>query len=168
MGEVNHIQPVAYIYCLTIYAYFMMGTQVINPKLHISEVSIPDQSFTTYVQISMVFVLLMPNLQTLKWQKWFKNSQTHYIIIFCDVCVCCPFPLSFKTLHLSPKTRYLSSSTSKQSSWACNELSSRTTLRCNRYPYACLLLAHLKNFWSITQQPYVLDVWTWNFNGRYM
>ena len=34
------------IYFLTIYAYFMMGTQVINHKLHISEVSIPDQSFT--------------------------------------------------------------------------------------------------------------------------
>ena len=34
------------IYCLTIYAYFMMGKQVINHKLHISEVSIPDQSFT--------------------------------------------------------------------------------------------------------------------------
>ena len=32
-------------YCLAIYAYFMMGTQVINHKLHISEVSIPDQSF---------------------------------------------------------------------------------------------------------------------------
>ena len=34
------------IYCLTIYAYFMMGTKVINHTLHISEVSIPDQSFT--------------------------------------------------------------------------------------------------------------------------
>ena len=34
------------IYCLTIYAYFMMGKQVIYHKLHISEVSIPDQSFT--------------------------------------------------------------------------------------------------------------------------
>ena len=34
------------IYCLTVYAYFMMGTQVINYKLHISEVSIPDQNFT--------------------------------------------------------------------------------------------------------------------------
>ena len=34
------------IYCLTIYAYFMMRTQVINHKLHISEVSFPDQSFT--------------------------------------------------------------------------------------------------------------------------
>ena len=34
------------IYCLTIYAYFMMGMQVINHKLHISEVSIPDRSFT--------------------------------------------------------------------------------------------------------------------------
>ena len=34
------------IYCLTIYAYFMMGTQVINHKFHISEVSIPDWSFT--------------------------------------------------------------------------------------------------------------------------
>ena len=33
------------IYCLTIYAYFMMGTQVITHKLHISEVSIPDRSF---------------------------------------------------------------------------------------------------------------------------
>ena len=53
------------IYCLTIYAYFMMGTQVINHKLHISEVSFPDQSFTIYLQISMVFVLLMSNLQTL-------------------------------------------------------------------------------------------------------
>ena len=34
------------IYCLTIYAYFIMRTQVINHKLHISEVSFPDQSFT--------------------------------------------------------------------------------------------------------------------------
>ena len=34
------------IYCLTIYAYFMMRTQVINHKLHISEVSFSDQSFT--------------------------------------------------------------------------------------------------------------------------
>ena len=34
------------IYCLAIYAYFMMGKQVINHKLHISEISIPDQSFT--------------------------------------------------------------------------------------------------------------------------
>ena len=34
------------IHCLTIYAYFMMEKQVINHKLHISEVSIPDQSFT--------------------------------------------------------------------------------------------------------------------------
>ena len=34
------------IYCLTIYAYFMTRTQVINHKLHISEVSFPDQSFT--------------------------------------------------------------------------------------------------------------------------
>ena len=34
------------IYCLTIYAYFMMRKQVINHKLHISEVSFPDQSFT--------------------------------------------------------------------------------------------------------------------------
>ena len=33
------------IYCLTIYAYFMVGTQVINHKLKISEVSIPDQCF---------------------------------------------------------------------------------------------------------------------------
>ena len=32
------------IYCLTI--YFMMGKQVINHKLHNSEVSIPDQSLT--------------------------------------------------------------------------------------------------------------------------
>ena len=33
------------IYCLTIYMYahFMMGTQVINHKIHISEVSFPDQ-----------------------------------------------------------------------------------------------------------------------------
>ena len=53
------------VYCLTIYAYFIMGKQVINHKLHISEVSIPDQSFTIYLQISMMFVLLMPNLQTL-------------------------------------------------------------------------------------------------------
>ena len=53
------------IYCLTIYAYFIMGTQVINHILHISEVSIPDQSFTIKLQISMVFVLLMSNLQTL-------------------------------------------------------------------------------------------------------
>ena len=30
-----------------------------------------------------------------------QNSQTHYIIIFCNVCVCCPFPLSSKTLNLS-------------------------------------------------------------------
>ena len=34
------------IYCLTIYAYFMVGTRVINHTLHISEVSIPDRSFT--------------------------------------------------------------------------------------------------------------------------
>ena len=34
------------IYCLTIYAYFMKGTQVICHNLHISEVSIPDRSFT--------------------------------------------------------------------------------------------------------------------------
>ena len=34
------------IYCLTIYAYFMMGTQVISHNLHISEVFNPDQSFT--------------------------------------------------------------------------------------------------------------------------
>ena len=34
------------IYCLTIYAYFMMRKQVINHKLHISKVSFPDQSFT--------------------------------------------------------------------------------------------------------------------------
>ena len=34
------------IYCLTIYAYFIMRLQVINYKLHISEVSFPDQSFT--------------------------------------------------------------------------------------------------------------------------
>ena len=34
------------IYFLTIYAYFMMRTQVISHKLHISEVSFPDQSFT--------------------------------------------------------------------------------------------------------------------------
>ena len=34
------------IYCLTIYAYFMMRKQVIYHKLHISEVSFPDQSFT--------------------------------------------------------------------------------------------------------------------------
>ena len=34
------------IYWLTIYAYFMMRTQVINHKLHISEVPFPDQSFT--------------------------------------------------------------------------------------------------------------------------
>ena len=53
------------IYCLAIYAYFMMGKQVINHKLHISEISIPDQSFTISLQISMVFVLLMMNLQTL-------------------------------------------------------------------------------------------------------
>ena len=33
------------IYCLTIYAYFMMGTQVIKYKLHISEVSIPALEF---------------------------------------------------------------------------------------------------------------------------
>ena len=30
------------IYCLTIYAYFMMGTQVINHTLYSSEVSFPD------------------------------------------------------------------------------------------------------------------------------
>ena len=53
------------IYCLTIYAYFVMRTQVINHKLHISEVPFPDQSFTILIQISMVFVLLMSNLQTL-------------------------------------------------------------------------------------------------------
>ena len=34
------------IYCLTIYAYFMIGTQVINHKLHISEGFFPDQSST--------------------------------------------------------------------------------------------------------------------------
>ena len=34
------------IYCLTVYAYFMMGTQVINYKLHFSGVSIPDQNST--------------------------------------------------------------------------------------------------------------------------
>ena len=34
------------IYCLTIYAYFVMRTQVINHKLRISEVPFPDQSFT--------------------------------------------------------------------------------------------------------------------------
>ena len=34
------------IYSLTVYVYFMMGKQVINHKLHISEFSIPDQSFT--------------------------------------------------------------------------------------------------------------------------
>ena len=34
------------IYCLTMYAYSMMGAQVINHKLDISEVSIPDQNFT--------------------------------------------------------------------------------------------------------------------------
>ena len=34
------------IYCRTIYAYYMMRTQVINRKLHISEVSFPVQSFT--------------------------------------------------------------------------------------------------------------------------
>ena len=50
------------IYCLTIYAYFMMETHVINHTLHISEVSFPDQSFTIKVQISMVFVLLMTNM----------------------------------------------------------------------------------------------------------
>ena len=33
------------IYCLAIYAYLMMRTQVINHKLHISEVSFPDQMF---------------------------------------------------------------------------------------------------------------------------
>ena len=53
------------IYCLTIYAYFMMSMHVINHKLHISEVSFLDQSFTIYLQISMGFVLLMSNLQTL-------------------------------------------------------------------------------------------------------
>ena len=34
------------IYCLTIYAYFRMGTLVINHKLYISDVSIADRSFT--------------------------------------------------------------------------------------------------------------------------
>ena len=34
------------IYCLTIYAYFMMRTQVIYHRLHISTISFPDQSFT--------------------------------------------------------------------------------------------------------------------------
>ena len=34
------------VYCLTIYAYLMMGKQVINQKVHISDVSIPDQCFT--------------------------------------------------------------------------------------------------------------------------
>ena len=46
-------------YCLPIYAYFIMGTQVINHKLHISEVSVPDQSCTILQHTSMVFVLLM-------------------------------------------------------------------------------------------------------------
>ena len=56
------------IYCLPFYAYFMMGKQVINHKLRIPEVSIPDKSFTILLLISMVFVLLMRNLQTLIWQ----------------------------------------------------------------------------------------------------
>ena len=34
------------IYCRTMYAYFMIRTQVINRKLHISEVSFQVQSFT--------------------------------------------------------------------------------------------------------------------------
>ena len=34
------------IYCLTIYAYVMMGKQVIYHTLHISKVSFPDQSLT--------------------------------------------------------------------------------------------------------------------------
>ena len=34
------------IYCLTSHAYLMMEKQVINHKLHISNVSIPDQDFT--------------------------------------------------------------------------------------------------------------------------
>ena len=50
-----------------------------------------------------------------------QNSQTYYIFIFCDVSVCCPFPLASKTLNLSSKTCYLPSSTGKQSSWARNE-----------------------------------------------
>ena len=34
------------VYFLTISSYFTMGTQVTIHKLHISEGSIPDQSFT--------------------------------------------------------------------------------------------------------------------------
>ena len=51
--------------CLTIYAYSMMKKQIINHKLHISEVSFPDQIVTIKLQISMGFVPLMSNLQTL-------------------------------------------------------------------------------------------------------
>ena len=122
------------IYCLTMYAYFMMGTQVINHKLHISEVSIPDQSF--YNLTTNIYGVCTSNVEltNANMTEIIKINQTHYIIIFCDVSVCYPFPLSSKTLNLSSKTRYLSFSTGKQSSWARNELSSRTTLRCNIHP----------------------------------
>ena len=121
------------IYCLTIYAYFMRGKQVINHKLHISEVSIPDQSFTITTNIYGVCTSNAEFTNT-NMTVMIQNSQTHYITIFCDFSVCYPFPLSSKTQNMSSKTRYLSSSTGKQSSWARNKLSSRTTLRCNRHP----------------------------------
>ena len=39
------------IYCLTIYAYFLMRKQVINHELHISGVSIPDKSLNNLTTI---------------------------------------------------------------------------------------------------------------------
>ena len=119
------------IYCRTIYAYFMMRKQVINRKLHISEVSFSSPEF--YNLTTNIYGVCTSDVELTNTNMTgiISNSQTHYIIIFCDVCVCCPFQLSSKTLNMSSKTRYLSSSTGKQSSWARNELSSRTTLRCN-------------------------------------
>ena len=115
--------------CGTIYAYSLMGTQVNIHKLHISEVSIPDQFYNLTTNIYGVCTS-NAELTNTNMTEMIQNSQTYYIIIYCDVCVCCPFPLSSKARNLSSKTRYLSSSTGKQSSWACNELSSRTTLLC--------------------------------------
>ena len=117
------------IYCQTIYAYFMMRMQVINRKLNTSFFSCPEfYNLTTniYGVCTSDVELTNTNMTGI-----ILNSQTHYIIIFRNVCVYCLFPLSSKTLNLSSKTRYLSSSTGKQSSWARNEMSSRTTLRCN-------------------------------------
>ena len=93
------------IYCLTIYAYFMMGTQVINHKLHISEVSIPDRSFCNLTTNIYGVCTSNVELTNTNMTEMIKINQTHYIIIFCDVSVCCTFPLSSKTLNLSFKTR---------------------------------------------------------------